>query len=142
MILHASCVAVIGPAGPRAALLLGPSGAGKSQLALRMLAQGALLVADDRTVLTHDSAGLTASAPGSIRGLIEARGIGLLRAPTIGTATIALAVDLGQPESRRMPPARTWSALGVTLPLLHAPETGCLPSAVTLYLRDGAFCPP
>ena len=47
MIVHASCIAHRG----RGLLILGPSGAGKSTLALEMMAYGAALVADDRTVL-------------------------------------------------------------------------------------------
>ncbi|MDX5349528.1 MAG: serine kinase, partial [Paracoccaceae bacterium] len=43
-IVHATSVAVDG----RGLLILGPSGAGKSSLALRLIALGARLVADDR----------------------------------------------------------------------------------------------
>ena len=45
--IHASCVAING----RGILLLGKSGAGKSELALRLMDEGARLVADDRTDL-------------------------------------------------------------------------------------------
>ncbi|MBK5926802.1 hypothetical protein CCR87_05470 [Rhodobaculum claviforme] len=123
-------------------MLLGPSGAGKSQVALRMLALGAVLVADDRTELSREGDHLRAQAPGAIRGLIEARGIGLLRAPTVGSARVVLAVDLAQREGARMPPPRIWSALGLEVALIHAPETGCLPSALMLYLRHGGCIPP
>lgn len=137
MILHASCAAAKGPKGPRALLITGPSGAGKSSLVLEMLALGAHLLADDRTQLHTEGTRLMASCPGSIRGMIEARGIGILRAPSIAVAEVVAILDLGQNERLRTPPARAWTALGVSIPLLYKPETGCLPSAMMLYLQFG-----
>ena len=102
-ILHATAVA--DPAG-RGLLILGPSGAGKSALAWQLLSLGARLVADDRTVVTAGDEGLTLSCPPTIRGLIEARGIGLLRAETVSSAPLVLAVDLGRTETDRLPPRR------------------------------------
>ena len=72
---HGTCVDV----GGAGVLLRGPSGAGKSDLALRMIEGGAHLVADDRVVLTASGGDLIASAPGPIAGLLEVRGIGLVR---------------------------------------------------------------
>ena len=76
IVVAASCVAVEG----RAALILGASGRGKSTLALTLMAMGATLVSDDGVVLRRAPDGLTASAPPALAGLVEARGIGLLRA--------------------------------------------------------------
>ena len=133
-ILHASCVAAHG----RAVLVTGPSGAGKSQLCLRMLALGARLVSDDRTLVTATPGGLVARCPSdAIRGLIEARGIGLLRADPLDQAPLALVVDLGQAETHRLPPPRRITMLGVTLPLLHRPQTDAFPEALMLYLATG-----
>lgn len=87
-------------------LILGASGAGKSGLALEMMARGAVLVADDRTVLRREAGGLVADAPDSLRGLIEARGVGILRARAHGPVTLALAVDLARAEPERLPPDR------------------------------------
>lgn len=135
--LHASCVAMP-PEGRRPArglLILGPSGVGKSSLALRLIGLGARLVADDRTELRRRGAALVASAPGAIRGLIEARGLGLIRAPALAEAVVALAVDLGRHEPARLPPERRGGWLGVEVPVLHAVETSCFPEAIMLYLR-------
>jgi HPr kinase/phosphorylase len=132
-ILHASCVAVDG----RALLILGPSGAGKSALALRMISLGARLVADDRTELTADGGRLTARCPPALRGLIEARGIGLLHAPSEDAATVALVADLGQVEDQRLPPPRHITMLGCRLDLVLHPQNAHFPDALMLYLRHG-----
>lgn len=131
--LHASCVAV----DRRGLLILGPSGAGKSALALRLLALGADLVADDRTDLARRGDALIASCPVPIRGLIEARGIGLLRAPPLDSAEIALVVDLGQLETDRLPPQRRITILGCELSLVLQPQNNHFPDALMLYLRHG-----
>ena len=96
---------------------------------------GARLVADDRTELCRRGAALVASAPGAIRGLIEARGLGLIRAPALAEAVVALAVDLGRRETRRLPAERRGDWLGVEVPVLHAVETSCFPEALMLCLR-------
>lgn len=133
-LLHATAVAVDG----RAVLLLGPSGAGKSGLALELMALGAALVADDGVILSRSSDGvLHASPPDATRGLIEARGVGLLRAAPLDRATVALAVDLGTLETDRLPPWRTTEILGVAVPLLHKVESPHFPAAIRLYLSCG-----
>ncbi len=138
MNLHASTVALPAECGrmARAVLILGPSGAGKSELALQLVAMGARLVADDRTLLALRNRRLVATVPPQIRGMIEVRGIGILRLPTEAEAEVALAVDLGCRETARMPPPRRFAALGVSVPLLHAVDTVCFPAAVMLYLRN------
>jgi HPr kinase/phosphorylase len=132
-VLHATCVAVAG----RGLLILGPSGAGKSALALRMLSLGASLVADDRTELTADSGELTARCPAAIRGLIEARGLGLLRADTVDSAPVVLVADLGRDEPDRLPPTRKITILGCEADLVLHPQNDHFPDALMLYLRHG-----
>lgn len=133
-ILHATSVAVEG----RGLLILGPSGAGKSSLALRLLSLGAQLVSDDRTRVTLQDGRLVATCPSpTIRGLIESRGLGLLRAPTVDSAPLTLAVDLGQGETERLPPLRTVTILGFALPLVLHPQNDHFPDALMLYLRHG-----
>lgn len=133
-ILHASCVAVM----DRGLLILGPSGSGKSALAIRLIALGAQLVSDDRTALTVEADRLTATCPNpALQGLVEARGIGILRAPFAERATPALVVDLGQSEPDRLPPFRTVTILGCELSLVLHPQNDHLPDALMLYLRHG-----
>jgi HPr kinase/phosphorylase len=133
-ILHTSCIAVEGCG----LLILGPSGAGKSSLAIRLMALGAGLVSDDRTLVSVRDGRLVADCPrAAMRGLIEARGIGLLRAPVVDPVPLVLAIDLGQPEPDRLPPFRTVTILGIQLPLVLHPQNDHFPDALMLYLRHG-----
>ena len=101
--VHASCVAL----GSRGVLLLGKSGAGKSDLALRLIDDGATLVADDRTVLFARRGALYARAPESIRGLLEIRGLGIVELKSRANVKIALVVQLGR-EGERLPVHRLY----------------------------------
>lgn len=131
--LHASCVAL----GGRGLLILGPSGAGKSSLALQMLAFGADLVADDQVELTQRAGLLQASAPAPLRGMIEARGIGLLRATAVDDIPLALAVDLASTETQRLPPDRWFTILGCRIPLVLGGDAPHLAFGLMQYLRGG-----
>ncbi|HLQ20456.1 MAG TPA: HPr kinase/phosphatase C-terminal domain-containing protein [Tabrizicola sp.] len=133
-ILHASCVAVDG----RGLLILGPSGSGKSSLAIRLLSRGALLVSDDRTAVAAHGDAVVAGCPNpALRGLVESRGLGVLRAPFAETAPLFLVVDLGQTETQRLPPERTVTIAGKALPLVLHPQNDHFPDALMLYLRHG-----
>ena len=109
---HASCVAVDG----RGVLILGDAGAGKSSLALQLMAYGADLVADDRTTLTAREGTLWATCPPTIRGVIEARGVGLLHATTLSKVAVDLVVDLNQPEVERLPDPYETTILDIPRP--------------------------
>ncbi|OHC56102.1 MAG: serine kinase [Rhodobacterales bacterium RIFCSPHIGHO2_02_FULL_62_130] len=131
--LHASCVAVDG----KGVLILGPSGAGKSGLALRLMAFGAQLVADDRTEITVQGSSLIASAPATLFGLIEARGIGILRSEAIASVPLVLAVDLGQQETDRLPPRRSVTISGMALDLVLGSQHDHFPASILCYLKGG-----
>lgn len=132
-LLHASCIALDG----RGLLILGPSGSGKSALALRFLALGAGLVADDRTQVAVEGGRLIARCPKPIRGVIEARGVGLMRAEAVEAAPVVLVADLGQSEDQRLPPRRKVTILGCELDLVLHPRNDHFPEALLLYLRHG-----
>ena len=134
-IFHASCVAWQG----HGALILGQSGAGKSALALQLMAFGADLVSDDRTELMAEADVLTARAPATIQGLIEARGVGLMRVPFVPKAEIALVIDLDQPEPNRLPPQREITLLGISRPLVLAVPQPHFPAAILCYLKGSRF---
>jgi serine kinase of HPr protein (carbohydrate metabolism regulator) len=120
--MHATCVAWRHGRHWRAVLLRGPSGAGKSDLALRLVGAGARLVADDQTDLARQGNQLIASAPERIAGLIEARGIGIVklgRDQTVRRAAVVLLVDLAPPERiARLPEPASENVLGVDLPVV------------------------
>ncbi|SDH44903.1 HPr kinase/phosphorylase [Alloyangia pacifica] len=137
LILHATAVAVEG----RALLILGASGAGKSGLALEMMARGARLVADDRVVLTHEDGTLWATPPAPLAGLIEARGLGLLRAEHLPRAEVFAVLDLDTPETDRMPPCREIMLQSQNLPLLHNAAHPYFPAALVQYLKGATRDP-
>lgn len=137
VVLHASCVAV----GDRAVLILGASGRGKSGLALQLMALGAVLVADDRTCVElrgeEAKKQVMAEAPPVLHGLIEARGVGLLTAEAVGPVPVALVVDMDRTETERLPPLRSFTLLGQTLPLVHMVDSPAFPAAILQYLKGG-----
>ena len=103
VLVHASAIAIDG----RAVLLRGPSGAGKSDLALRLIDGGARLVADDQVELRRAGERVLVTAPAAIAGLIEVRGVGIIRLQPVTEATLALLVDLVPlPELDRFPATR------------------------------------
>lgn len=130
--LHGSCVAVSPNAG---VLITGPSGAGKSALAIEMMSRGAVLIADDQVILSRQADSLIATCPSPIKGLIEARGLGILTAPTLPQAAITLLVDLSQFETSRLPPPRYREILGLDLPLSLGIPAPHFAAALMLYLK-------
>lgn len=128
-VLHATTIALRRDGRWRGVLVRGPSGAGKSDLALRALGSGWRLVADDRTVVWVSGGALFARAPSTLRGLIEARGLGVLAAPPLlAPARLAMVVDaLPSGETgERLPDVQSVRILQITL--------RCLP----LHLLDAS----
>jgi len=121
--IHASA-ALIGECG---VLIRGESGCGKSTLLLDLLAgdpKGTHLVADDRVIATAVNGRLLADVPATIAGLVEMRGIGLLKRSYVAPIVIRLIVDLKAPESCiRLPEADETriELAGVILPYLRLP---------------------
>ena len=117
VVMQASAVSIDG-----AALLIeGPPGSGKSSLALALIDRGAGLIGDDAVTLTAESGRLLASPPPNIAGLIEVRGIGLVRLPLAHPSPVSLILTLGGPQTpARLPelplPARMIA--GVAVPVL------------------------
>jgi HPr kinase/phosphorylase len=108
MLVHATTVDIAGCG----VLIFGEPGAGKSDLALRLIADGALLVADDQTLVEIVDGRYRATAPATIVGLIEVRGIGIAGAPVKRATALRLAVSLVAAAPERMPESRTWSLPG------------------------------
>lgn len=134
--IHGTCVAVSGVG----VLLRGPSGSGKSDLALRLIDDGAILVADDRVNLAALDGVLSASAPEQLAGMIEVRGMGILRVPSLPRAVIGLVIDLVDPHHiERLPEPTVCCLLGIEAPLLRlAPETASAAARVRLAVDAAA----
>jgi len=130
--LHASTVALDG----RAVIISGPSGSGKSDLALRLLDRGFVLVSDDQTVVKKDGERLIATAPPTIAGKLEVRGIGIVEMERAENVPIALAVELTSEIQRLPDDSRERMILGVHLPLIsvNAAEASA-PAKVALGLN-------
>ena len=116
MIHHAGLIATRLGERWRGALIEGPSGSGKSDLALRMLARGYRLVADDRTELWTADGRLFGRAPDALAGLIEVRGQGIEPVMALPLAEVVLLVRCGAPE--RMPEPQSAELLGISLPVV------------------------
>jgi serine kinase of HPr protein (carbohydrate metabolism regulator) len=131
--VHATCISIDG----WGVLLRGPSGAGKSDLALRLLDNGADLVADDYTELTRDGDQLRAAAPSILHGLFEVRGLGVLRLAATDSVFVAAVIDLvPQNLVERMPADDHFAILGVSLPLFRlAAFEASAPAKVRLAVR-------
>ncbi len=111
--VHATCVSLYG-AG---LIIRGPSGAGKSDLALRLIDRGARLVADDRVDLLASDNSVIARAPGTLAGLLEIRGLGILRVPVLEATVVRLVVDLVNHENvPRLPNRRMTDLIGMDVP--------------------------
>jgi HPr kinase/phosphorylase len=132
-LVHATCVAVDG----RAVLLRGAPGSGKSDLALRLIDNGAALVADDQTLIEEVGERLLASPPQTIAGRLEVRGVGICTLPYLAAAPLELVVELVDAAAvERLPPPRACPLLGREVPLLAlAPFEASAPTKVVIAMR-------
>lgn len=128
--VHATCVAI----DNTGILLRGSPRAGKSDLAMRLIDGGAQLVADDRVDLRMEGDSLIAAAPPALAGLLEVRGLGIIRLDALPQAHIGLVVDLvGAEIIERLPIPESTQLLDTVLPLLHlAPFEASAPAKVRL----------
>ncbi|MGB1234320.1 MAG: HPr kinase/phosphorylase [Planktomarina sp.] len=133
-LLHATAVAWQG----RAALLLGPSGSGKSDIALQMMAYGCDLIGDDRVLVTVQESSLVATTPAPVSGKIEARGLGILHAPFVQSATLQFAVDLSRDDDARFPAITKHDVLQIPLHVYVKCRTTGLAAALFHLLRYGS----
>jgi HPr kinase/phosphorylase len=138
--VHASAVLV----GTRAVLIRGPSGAGKSRLAWELIGAArsksfACLVGDDRVHLQSAHGRLLVRPAESLAGLIELRGVGILRCDHEPCAVVGLVVDLAAANAERLPKSEQAVVLAdVTLPRLAvAPGAVALPMVLAMVNSGG-----
>ncbi len=98
--LHGTCIDVKG----NGVLICGKPGAGKSSLALQLMDSGAILVADDQTLVGLENYALIAQSPLSLKGLLEVRGVGLCSFPIQEKSQLKLCVEICETEElERLP---------------------------------------
>lgn len=139
--LHATAIALNG-AG---VLLRGPSGSGKSDLALRLIEGGAELIADDRVEITSADDELHLSAPVTIRGLIEIRGLGIVNIGATQDIPLRLIVELipqNKPGEKieRMPEVKEEVIAGIAIPVIDIDAFELSAAAkikIALRIQDG-----
>ena len=130
-VVHGTAVSV----AANGLLIVGPSGSGKSALGLMLMAHGAALIADDRTILARCETDVMLSAPPTLPAKIEARGVGLLSADLAPPAPLKLIVDMGQLENQRLPPKRFVNVYGHKVALLHGSRDVQFPAALLLFMN-------
>ncbi|HAU28557.1 MAG TPA: hypothetical protein DCW68_00380 [Rhodospirillaceae bacterium] len=137
LILHGTCIDIDGAA----VLLRGESGSGKSDLALRLIEDGARLIADDQTCFIRQDTQLLASPPDSIQGLLEVRGVGIVRVPFSRKVPLRLVVDLLPDAGIERMPEKTAVILmdlhfpSVSLPAFHAASAAKVRMALACSLH-------
>ena len=131
VLVHATAVALGDATRPfgrtleDSVLLLGESGAGKSDVALRLIAAGAKLIADDQTALFIEGGRVFADGPSTLSGCMEIRGVGIMRVDRAPAAPVLLAVRLHAEEATARLPEPEFFALpeplqaDVKVPLLR-----------------------
>lgn len=126
--VHGTCVLL----DDMGILLRGPSGSGKSDLALRLIDDGALLVADDRVDITGTQGNLWAKPPEALAGKLEVRGIGIMAMPFYPKAQIGLIVDLVADRAvERLPLDLSVSVLNIAISCLKLdPFTASAPAKI------------
>ena len=136
-VAHGTAVCV----GEKGALFVGRSGSGKSATALALIALGARLVADDRVVLKKSRNWLEMSPLAEFAGLIEARGMGILRCGHESHANLSLIIDMDRAELHRLPPYRTHEMLTLHVHLVYGRDNWSLVPSVLTLLQNELYRP-
>jgi serine kinase of HPr protein (carbohydrate metabolism regulator) len=104
---------------------------------LRLIDGGGQLVADDQTLLRREGERVLASAPPAIAGLLEVRGVGVVRMAAIATAPLVLIADLTlSGDIKRLPERRVEIVLGRPVAAVDlAPFEASAPAKLRLLRR-------
>ena len=110
-------------------LIRGPSGAGKSDLALKLIDGGGILVADDRVNLREEGKTVYMSAPLTLEGRLEIRGLGIIQVEFEQSIQLSLVCDLTPGDQiDRLPGIVYETVIGHPFPLMKI--DGRTPSAI------------
>jgi HPr kinase/phosphorylase len=80
---------------------------------------------------------LKASCPEPIRGLVEARSLGLIGVDPIEEAELFACVDMDQLETARLPQLHEREILGITLPELRRVDAAHFAPGLLQFLKSG-----
>jgi HPr kinase/phosphorylase len=140
--IHASAVLV----GSHAVLIRGPSGSGKSRLALDLILAGRAgviaptqLVGDDRVHLLAEAGALVVRPAENLAGLLEVRGLGIRRLPSVGQGPVNLVVDLDADDAARLPAQSSLETAVNGVKLARIPigrGFAALPIVTTMLITD------
>lgn len=133
--VHGSCVDFDGSG----LLVTGASGQGKSALCLSLIELGGRLVSDDQVDLRIDGDRVRGRGKPGFEGLIEARHIGILRAPFCAETSLKLVIDLDQAEPERVPPRRHTHIGVIQVDLILGRNIPNLAIASKLWLLSGRY---
>lgn len=140
-LLHGTAISC----GQYGVLLRGPPGSGKSDLALRCIGLvhalpvpgPVTLVADDQVYAESHDQQIRLRVPDAIGGMLEVRGVGIIRLPHVPSTRLTLVVELvdgGRVERLPEPEAATLIG-GIVVPLARvAPFEAAAPLKVLLAL--------
>ena len=132
--IHATAVSY----GGSGVLIRGPSGSGKSDLAIRLIDDGATLIADDYVKIDVVGDKILLSPPKNITGLIEVRGIGLITIDSVRDIPLCFIVDLKPPNViARTPESRAEIIKGISIPIteIYGLESSAV-SKIKIFLRE------
>jgi len=121
LIQQGTAVLLRSPEHPPAAVFFrGLSGSGRSDLAFRLIERGHKLICDDQVSFTNRKGEIYAGAVEANAGLLEVRGVGLVKYPyEVVPHPLRLIVDLVRRDDvPRMPDWNTTDILGVAIPTL------------------------
>ncbi len=114
--IHGTMISIDG----QGVLLLGPSGSGKSDLALRMIDRGAKLVADDQIFIAGGSEAPVCNPADRLEGLVEVRGLGIIRLPHAVNVPLRLILELVPAAAvPRLPDSAEITILNHAIPVLR-----------------------
>ena len=130
-------------------LISGPSGSCKTHLAVEAMQHGAKFIADDQVVLTMNTGMLMGGPAKGMQGVLELRGIGLIKLPDAATQQVVHCIVEMTPveQIERLPAHKeTRDLLGVALPVIRLAPPPHSSSALMLnavkWVQEGRLLPP
>ncbi len=128
--IHGTAVKWLG----KGIVLCGPPGCGKSDLAIQLLAMGAVFVGDDQLELSVINQQLIASP--AAPGLIEVRHLGIFRLPYMRQCAVDLFVKLTQEiEFSSLPLRHNRCIFGIAVPeIMLDPQMPSCTARLRMYL--------